>query len=92
MLGFFKGRLLKDFPAYSMGTRQSTAQYAADHDWWGKHRVFVGEGQPEGEQRSYSDWLSSSIFCMAFRGEVQQRRRGAAERVRAHQARPRQHS
>ena len=68
MLGFFKGRLLVDFPAYSMGTRQSTATHAAENKWWSEHRIFIGEGEPDGEHRTYSDWLSSSTFCFAFRG------------------------
>ena len=68
VLGFFKGRLLMDEPQYSLGTRQAAATLAASGDWWGKHRIFIGEEQPKGDERSYSDLLASSIFCFAFRG------------------------
>ena len=72
MLGFFKGRLLKNELQYSLGTRQKAAELAATDDWWGKHRIFIGEEQPEGDERTYSDLLASSIFCFTFRGEAQQ--------------------
>ena len=69
MLGYFKGRLLNDFPLYSRGTRQFAANYSAEHKWWEKHRIWIGGKNPPDEDRSYSEWLSTSVFCFSFMGE-----------------------
>ena len=69
VLGFFKGRMLHSSPAYSRGTRQFLNNMTRDNDWWGKHKIHVGEALPEGETGGYSEMLASSTFCFSLLGE-----------------------
>ncbi|KAL4856586.1 DNA-directed RNA polymerase II subunit RPB2 [Chlorella vulgaris] len=72
ILAFFKGRVMEDKPAYSRGTRQFLAKMTRDNNWWGKHRIHVGDAMPKGnisESVSYSEALASSVFCFSLMGE-----------------------
>ncbi|KAL4856592.1 hypothetical protein ACK3TF_003045 [Chlorella vulgaris] len=43
-----------------------------DNNWWGKHRIHVGDAMPKGnisESVSYSEALASSVFCFSLMGE-----------------------
>ena len=42
---------------------------AAEHDWWGKHKIFLGEDSPPGILLGYSELLASSTFCFALPGD-----------------------
>lgn len=42
---------------------------AGDNDWWGKHRIHLGDNMPEGLDLGYSDALASSTFCFALPGD-----------------------
>lgn len=70
ILGFHKGRLLNFMPKYSRGTRQKLAKLCEDGKWWDNHRMYIGEQLPkELEGLSYSEILSTSVFCMVLMGE-----------------------
>ena len=43
--------------------------HAGDNDWWGKHKIYIGEHTPPGESSSYSELLASSTFCFAIMGD-----------------------
>ena len=42
---------------------------AGDHDWWGEHKIYIGDGAPPGDGRAYSDHMASSRFCLAIMGD-----------------------
>lgn len=42
---------------------------AGDQDWWGKHRITIGEKMPEGLDLGYSEALASSKFCFVLPGD-----------------------
>lgn len=42
---------------------------AGDQDWWGKHRITIGEKMPEGLTLGYSAALASSKFCFVLPGD-----------------------
>lgn len=42
---------------------------AEAEDWWGKHKIWIGDGVPPTHQGSYSDFLAQSIFCLALMGD-----------------------
>jgi hypothetical protein len=70
IFGFHKGRILPDLLTYSRGTRQKTANVSKAEDWWGKYRIYYGEGNPPGmKDISYSELLASSTFCLDFMGD-----------------------
>lgn len=59
-----------DEPDFSRGTRQRLFKLAEDNGWWGKHRIFIGEGNPTGfEKQSYTELLASSLFCLVLQGD-----------------------
>lgn len=43
--------------------------HAEAEDWWGKHRMWIGESAPPEFKGSYSDLLSQSVFCLALMGD-----------------------
>ncbi|KAL4438037.1 hypothetical protein ABPG77_004258 [Micractinium sp. CCAP 211/92] len=69
ILGFFKGRTQQNNPPYSRGIRQKLENLCRDNDWWGKHRIHLGDNMPEGLDLGYSDALASSTFCFALPGD-----------------------
>ncbi|KAL4427651.1 hypothetical protein ABPG75_001740 [Micractinium tetrahymenae] len=69
MLAFFKGRIQPDNPKYSRGTRQFLANISQAEDWWGKHRIWIGETAPPGHKGLYTDFLAQSTFCLALMGD-----------------------
>ncbi|KAI3432296.1 hypothetical protein D9Q98_003856 [Chlorella vulgaris] len=69
ILAFFNGRIQPEIVNYSRGTRQFLANHSAAHDWWGKHRIHIGNGGPPGEVGDYSVSMASSIFCLALMGD-----------------------
>ena len=42
---------------------------AGENDWWGKHKIYIGDQTPPGESGSYSQLLASSTFCFAIMGD-----------------------
>ncbi|PSC76758.1 exostosin-like glycosyltransferase [Micractinium conductrix] len=78
ILGFFKGRTQQLNAPYSRGIRQTLENLCNRHDWWGKHKITIGEKVPEelkaqvdsfrGEEQ-YSALLASSTFCFALPGD-----------------------
>ncbi|KAL4428361.1 hypothetical protein ABPG75_002450 [Micractinium tetrahymenae] len=69
ILGFFKGRTQQNNPMYSRGIRQKLENLCRDQDWWGKHRITLGEGMPEDLHMGYSEALASSKFCFVLPGD-----------------------
>ncbi|KAL4419203.1 hypothetical protein ABPG77_000597 [Micractinium sp. CCAP 211/92] len=69
ILGFFKGRLQFNNPPYSRGIRQHLTNFSLEQDWWGKHKIFIGDSFPPGEEPGYSRLLTSSTFCFTIMGD-----------------------
>ena len=70
IFAFFKGAMREHENTYSHGIRQKLARLCKKHDWWGKHRIWVGGTAPPGrEEQTYSALLASSVFCFALPGE-----------------------
>lgn len=42
---------------------------AGDSDWWGKHRITIGEKAPDDLKLAYSEALASSKFCFVLPGD-----------------------
>ena len=59
-LQFFSNR-------YSRGTRQRIAKRAWSEDWEHKHRILIVDNTNKTE-KSYSELMASSIFCLAIIG------------------------
>ncbi len=65
-----KGRVMKEWPKFSRGTRQHMAKLAEDNKWWEEHKIFIGEvSPPEFKDTSYSELLASSVFCVVLQGD-----------------------
>jgi len=70
ILGFHKGRILRELPKYSRGSRVALTDLCEKKNWWSLHRIYVGEKMPPGlEDLKYGEALARSIFCMVLMGE-----------------------
>jgi len=70
IFGFHKGRIQPNHLRYSRGTRQKVAVVSKEENWWGKYRIYFGEGNPpDMKDVSYSELLASSTFCLVFMGD-----------------------
>ncbi|EFN55367.1 hypothetical protein CHLNCDRAFT_52572 [Chlorella variabilis] len=68
-LAFFKGRTQQNNKPYSRGIRQTLENLCRDKDWWGKFKIWIGEGNPPDMDRTYSQLLASSTFCFVLPGD-----------------------
>ena len=70
ILFFFKGDVGQNrLPHYSRGVRQRLYKLSVENDWKGKHNVLIGGGDIGGD-KSYSELLSRSKYCLVAPGEV----------------------
>ena len=70
ILGFHKGRILRNLTKYSRGSRVVLTDLCEKNNWWSLHRIYIGEKMPPGiEDLKYGEALARSIFCMVLMGE-----------------------
>ncbi|RMZ55166.1 hypothetical protein APUTEX25_005444 [Auxenochlorella protothecoides] len=68
-LGFFKGRMQFENLPYSRGVRQKLARQAWEEDWAGAHNILILDNTNV-TQKTYSEFLVESTFCLAIIGKL----------------------
>jgi hypothetical protein len=65
ILAFHKGRVMSEFPRFSLGVRQRLDAVARAGNWSSKYNIRVEADQPG----SYSELVARSVFCFVMQGD-----------------------